>query len=299
MPIFNVVECPVCGGHDFQPFLVCTDFFVSGEEFAIKKCTGCGFKITDAVEDEEQIGRYYQSEEYVSHSDTTKGIVNKIYHRVRKIMLRRKRILVEKSTQAKRGRLLDVGTGTGYFLHTMKERGWQVAGTEKSSEARELVHNEFGIEVFPPENLFSFGNDAFDAITLWHVLEHVHRLNENMEAFFRLLKKSGKLIIALPNHASFDALHYKKHWAAWDVPRHIWHFTPRQMKMLAQKHGFRLIAIHTMPFDSFYVSILSERYKNSKAALLKGIFYGKVSWLQSLLKPGTCSSVIYVLEKNY
>ncbi len=298
MPKFIVQVCPVCGGKDFKPFLSCTDFFVSGEKFIIKECDSCGFKITKNIENEENIGRYYQSEKYISHSNTSKGLVNSVYHSVRKYMLGRKRHLVEKSTGLKKGQLLDVGTGTGFFLNEMKVHGWQVTGTEKSSDARDFAKKEFNLENLPSEGLFNLKSNSFDVITLWHVLEHIHRLNENMETFHRLLKAEGKLIIAVPNHDSADAKHYREYWAAYDVPRHIWHFAPEQMKLFGKKHGFKLESLHTMPFDSFYVSILSEKYKKSKLSLLKGIFYGKISWLNSIFNPGKCSSVIYVFQKG-
>jgi len=298
MSKFNVPQCPVCDGENFSAFLTCTDFFVSGEEFQIKQCDSCGFKITENIEDEENIGRYYQSENYISHSNTSKGLVNSVYHSVRKYMLGRKRILVEKVTGITKGHILDVGTGTGFFLNEMKEYGWQAAGTEKSSDARTFAKKEFNLDNLPSENLFTLKEKSFDAITLWHVLEHIHQLNENMETFSRLLNKDGKLIIAVPNHNSSDAQHYKEFWAAYDVPRHIWHFAPKQMKLFGEKHGFTLNSMHTMPFDSFYVSMLSEKYKKSKIALFKGIFYGKISWLKSIINPAKCSSVIYVFEKG-
>jgi 2-polyprenyl-3-methyl-5-hydroxy-6-metoxy-1,4-benzoquinol methylase len=298
MSKFNVIQCPVCGAKKFSPFLTCTDYFVSGEQFSIKQCASCGFKITENIEDEENIGRYYQSENYISHSNTSKGLVNSVYHSVRKYMLGRKRRLVEKVTSLKTGQILDVGTGTGFFLNEMKENGWQVTGTEKSSDARNFAKKEFNLENLPSENLFSLKDSSFDVITLWHVLEHIHLLNENMETFTRLLKPAGKLIIAIPNNDSSDAKHYKEFWAAYDVPRHIWHFAPKQMEQLGKKHGFKLSSLQTMPFDSFYVAMLSEKYKKSKLALFKGIFYGKISWLNSLFNPGKCSSVIYVFERN-
>jgi len=298
MPKFNVIKCPVCEGKSFETFLTCTDFFVSGEEFQIKKCNSCDFKITENIEDEDNIGRYYQSENYISHSNTSKGIVNSVYHSVRKYMLGRKRHLVEKTTGLRKGEILDVGTGTGFFLNEMKEYGWQVTGTEKSSDARDFAKKEFNLDNLPSEKLFALKEKSFDVITLWHVLEHVHQLNENMATFNNLLKNDGKLIVAVPNNDSLDAKHYKQFWAAYDVPRHIWHFAPKQMKLLAEKHGFKLNSLHTMPFDSFYVSMLSEKYKKSKLSLFKGIFYGKISWLNSVLNPSKCSSVIYVFEKN-
>jgi SAM-dependent methyltransferase len=211
-------------------------------------------------------------------------------------MLGRKRRLVEKATSLRTGQILDVGTGTGFFLNEMKANGWQVAGTEKSSDARDFAKKEFNLENFPSEKLFELKDNSFEVITLWHVLEHIHLINENMETFRRLLKEKGKLIIAVPNHESFDAKHYREFWAAFDVPRHIWHFSPRQMKQLGEKHGFKLASLHTMPFDSFYVAMLSEKYKKSKLALFKGIYFGKISWLNSILNPEKCSSVIYVFE---
>jgi len=298
MSKFNVLQCPVCDGNSFSPFLMCTDFFVSGEQFQIKQCSSCGFKITENIEDEENIGPYYQSENYISHSNTSKGVVNSIYHAVRKYMLGRKRRLVEKATSLKTGQILDVGTGTGFFLNEMKEKGWQVTGTEKSSDARDFAKKEFNLDNLSSEELFTLKEKSFDVITLWHVLEHIHLLNENMETFHRLLKENGKLLIAVPNHDSTDAKHYKEFWAAYDVPRHIWHFAPKQMKMLGEKHDFTLSLLHNMPFDSFYVSLLSEKYKKSKLALLKGIFYGKISWLKSIFNPVKCSSVIYVFERS-
>ena len=298
MSKFNVHQCPVCDGKTFSHFLTCTDFFVSGEEFEIKQCENCGFKITENIEDENNIGRYYQSEEYISHSNTSKGLVNSVYHSVRKYMLGRKRRLVEKVTGTRNGHILDVGTGTGFFLNEMKEYGWRITGTEKSEEARNFAKKEFNLNNLPTEDLFNLDSNSFDVITLWHVLEHIHQLKENMEAFQKLLKKDGKLIIAVPNHDSSDAKHYKQFWAAYDVPRHIWHFAPKQMKQFGEKYGFKLSSLHTMPFDSFYVSMLSEKYKKSKLALFNGIFHGKISWLKSLVNPAKCSSVIYVFEKN-
>jgi 2-polyprenyl-3-methyl-5-hydroxy-6-metoxy-1,4-benzoquinol methylase len=297
MPKFNVQLCPVCDGKSFSPFLTCTDFFVSGEEFRIKKCNSCGFKITENIEDEENIGSYYQSEKYISHSNTSKGLVNSVYHSVRKYMLGRKRRLVEKSTGLRKGEILDVGTGTGFFLNEMYENGWQVTGTEKSSDARDFAKKEFKLNNLPSEQIFALKDKSFDVITLWHVLEHIHQLNEIMATFNRLLKNDGKLIIAVPNNDSSDAKHYRDFWAAYDVPRHIWHFEPKQMKQLGEKHGFKLNSLHSMPFDSFYVSMLSEKYKKSKLALLKGILYGKISWLRSIFNSAKCSSVIYVFEK--
>ncbi len=297
MAKFNLEECPVCGENSFSLFLTCTDFFVSGEKFNIKNCNTCGFKITENIEDENNIDRYYQSEEYISHSNTSNGVINLIYHKVRNYMLGQKRKLVELAVGMQSGKILDIGAGTGFFLNEMRLNGWQVTGTEKSADARKFAQTEFNLAVNETEDLFQFENSMFDVITLWHVLEHIHRLSENMEAIVRLLKDDGKLVIAVPNHESYDAQHYEEFWAAYDVPRHIWHFAPSQMKSFGERYGLKLEKIKTMPFDSFYVSLLSEKYKKSTLKLVGGIFHGMISWLQSLVSPKVCSSVIYIFSK--
>ncbi len=294
---FNIEECPVCGENSFSLFLTCTDHLVSDEKFTIKNCNSCGFKITENIEDEESIGSYYQSEEYISHSNTSKGMVNMVYHRVRNYMLGQKSKLVETVSGMQNGKILDIGTGTGFFLNEMRKNNWQVAGTEKSPGARKFAKTEFNLDVNETEDLFQFENNSFNVITLWHVLEHIHRLSENMEAIVRLLKDDGKLIIAVPNHESYDAKHYEEFWAAYDVPRHIWHFAPAQMKTFGERYGLKLDKIKIMPFDSFYVSLLSEKHKNSTLKLMGGLFHGMISWLQSLVSPKVCSSVIYVFSK--
>lgn len=298
MPEFSIQQCPVCKSSKFSHFLTCTDFYVTGYQFSLKKCNSCSFIITENVEDEANIKKYYQSENYIAHSNTSKGFVNFLYHQVRKFMLVQKRKHVEKASGIKYGKLLDVGTGTGYFLKEMQRYGWSVNGTEKSSEARDFAEKAFNIEIHETEQLFQTNENSFDVVTLWHALEHIHRLDENMKAFKKVLKPKGKLIIAVPNPTSYDARHYHEFWAAYDVPRHIWHFGPDQMKQFGEKYGFKLIRSAPMPFDSFYVSILSEKYKNSRFAFIKGIFHGKISWFKSLVNKNRCSSVIYAFEKN-
>lgn len=291
-----VKYCPVCDSDDFSGFISSKDYFVTGQEFEIVSCRGCGLKITLNAPGEKDIERYYQSENYISHSDTSSGFMNMMYHRIRQYMLGRKRSLVEKETG--KGHLLDIGTGTGYFLHEMKSHGWEVSGTEKSAAARDFCLKEFGLEVHPAEELFRYRKESFDVITLWHVLEHIHDINENMKVFFRLLKPEGRLVIAVPNHTSLDATHYRDYWAAWDVPRHLWHFAPAQMEKFGIKHNFLLKKVHSMPFDSFYVSMLSEKYRKSHLAFIKGVVYGKVSLIQSMINPRKGSSVIYVFKKS-
>lgn len=203
------------------------------------------------------------------------------------------------------GTLLDVGAGTGYFLHHMQKHGWKVTGTEQNDSARAFALSEWEIPLLPEEALFDLPGRSFDIITLWHVLEHLDDPGKYLQKCAQLLKPGGFLFLALPNPASTDALHYRKFWAAWDVPRHLWHFSPSNLRQFTEKQGFLLKRTFRMPFDAFYVSILSEQYKKNKGGLsstdrflilLKGIFYGKISWIVSLFHPLKCSSVIYLLN---
>jgi len=285
--------CPVCGKQDFRTEFSVTDFFVSGEKFPVIRCLNCGFRLTGKAPGPGESGRYYQSESYISHSNTRKGMVNRLYHIVRRVMLKKKAEFVKKTTGLSIGTLLDIGAGTGHFLYVMQQSGWNVSGTEKDTKARKFSSEHWGIELLPDEGLFSLPDQSFDVITLWHVLEHLHSPLDYLKKASALLKPAGSLIIALPNPASFDAQHYREYWAAWDVPRHLWHFQPENIEKLALKAGFSLKRTKRMPFDAFYVSILSEKYRQSKAALLKGLFYGKLSWLLSLVSPRKCSSLIY------
>jgi 2-polyprenyl-3-methyl-5-hydroxy-6-metoxy-1,4-benzoquinol methylase len=292
----NEIICPVCGHSVSGMEMVCTDFFVSGDKFPILKCAACGFRITGSAPDAVSIGRYYQSEEYVSHSNTREGFTNRVYHMVRNIMLGRKHKLVVKSSGRLSGTLLDIGAGTGYFLQTMLGKGWEITGTEKSESARKFAAEKWGIQLLPEDGLGSLPENSFDAITLWHVMEHLHDLEKYWKKLAGLIHPEGRLIIALPNPASADAWHYREQWAAWDVPRHLWHFSPENIQQIAKKHGFILQSTFRMPFDAFYVSILSEKYKKSVFPVMKGLWIGTLSWFSSLLSIHKSSSLIYVFK---
>lgn len=297
MSKFTISICPVCGSSNFKSFLTCKDHYVSGEFFDIRECQGCGLKITNNIESEENADRYYESDDYISHSNTSKGFINNIYHLVRRYMLRNKRQLIEKMSRKKSGSLLDIGTGTGFFLNEMANHGWKVTGTEKNKNARNFAKNKFNININTPSDIKNFSEKQFDVITLWHVLEHIYNLNDYMEHLFRLMKDDGLLIIAVPNSNSYDARYYKNFWAAYDVPRHIWHFNTNQMKLLGEKHNLQLKGIKNMPFDTFYISILSEKYKKTKMPLIKGVITGKISWFLSLFDHKKCSSLIFIFKK--
>jgi predicted SAM-dependent methyltransferase len=162
------------------------------------------------------------------------------------------------------------------------------------------VASSKNIQLHDPSNLFSYDESSFDAITLWHVLEHLHDLHGYGDRFRKLLRLTGKLILAVPNYISHDATHYGSSWAAYDVPRHLYHFSPDAMTILLRDHGFSIKEIHPQWFDSFYVSLLSEQYKNGKSNLIKGGWEGLVSDINTMKKKENSSSLIYVaqIQKN-
>ena len=290
--------CPLCGGQSLKHALTCTDYYASGEEFEVVRCAHCGFMMTQQAPVESEIGSYYETPDYISHSDTRRGIMNQLYHAVRRYMLSRKAVLVERATRMKQGNLLDYGTGTGYFPHTMVGRGWHAKAIEKNAKAREFAHDHFSLEVEAEDALATYPDASFDVITLWHVMEHLEHLNEMWQSLSRLLKDRGVLVVAVPNPASKDAEMYREMWAAYDVPRHLWHFTPTTMTEFGSKHGFVLQEEHPMPFDAFYVSMLSEKYKKSRMPFLKGIWAGVIAWLSALRNKERSSSMIYVFRKK-
>lgn len=291
-------ECPLCTSEKISLNLVCKDHFISGENFELYKCTSCGFVFTQNHPDESAMPKYYESYDYISHSDTSKGLSNKLYRIVRRIMLRRKRYLIQKNTGLIKGTLLDIGCGTGYFGGAMKEAGWLVTGIEINEKARNHATSRFGFNVISPEEISSLSSGGFDCITLWHVLEHFHDPFKYFSDISNLLKNNGLCIVALPNCSSFDARHYGKFWAAYDVPRHLWHFEPSTFNLFLKKVGFRCEAIRNLPFDVFYISVLSEKYKGSGNFFIKGFVKGKLFFLQSLLRIKGSSSIIYLLRKS-
>lgn len=298
MDILNINTCPLCGGKHLEHAITCTDHYASGEQFNLYRCNDCGFIFTQDAPVETEIGRYYETPDYISHTDTRKGLMNRVYHRVRKYMLSRKAKLIKHTSGLSKGSLLDIGTGTGYFGNAMKERGWRVKAIEKNAKARAFAKEHFNLDVDAEDALDMYADASFDAITLWHVMEHLEHLDETWERLAALLKERGVLIVAVPNVSSYDAKKYGAWWAAYDVPRHLWHFSPSTMQQFGAKHGFKLAEQHPMPFDAFYVSMLTERYKGSRPAFLKGMWTGLLAWFSSLAKKERSSSMIYVFRKK-
>ena len=286
-------NCPVCGSQDFEPFISGTDFFLTGEAFTIIKCHVCGFRFTNPRPEAEDLGKYYESEEYISHSDSRKGLFASVYQLVRKYTLSRKLALISKYQQ--KGEILDIGCATGQFLNYMAEHGWDATGIEPDEKTRSRAIAEYGLKVFPEEQLNILEKSSFDIITMWHVLEHVSELNLRMNQLKDLLKPEGTLIIAVPNCNSYDAKIYGKFWAGYDLPRHLYHFAKEDMKLLLENHGFTIVNIMPMRFDAFYVSLLSEKYKSGKMRWLPALWNGFWSNMKSGEKNGH-SSLIYMIK---
>ena len=293
MIIYNA--CPCCNSENIVKALSAKDRTVSNEEFEIWQCNACTARFTQNVPDKNEIEKYYQSEDYISHSDTKKGFINSLYHRVRKRTLHSKRKTVEKFTKLSTGKVLDIGAGTGAFLSTMDKAGWNVTGIEPDETARENAKKLYGLSLQTPQELFNLPPQSFDAITMWHVLEHVHELHEYMDQLKKLLKPTGCLFVAVPNYTCYDEKVYKEFWAAYDVPRHLYHFSPRSITQLLLQHGLQLKDIKPMWYDSIYVSMLSEKYKSGKNNFLKAGWTGSVSNWRALFNKETCSSLIYII----
>lgn len=267
---------------------------VSGQEFGIFECTGCGFRVTLPRPSTIEIGDYYKSDKYVSHSNQSFGLMSIIYREVRKLALKGKYRLLKPYLKGER--VLDIGCGTGAFLSFMQKKGFDVTGVEPDADARRNALSFYNIHAEDEVFLSTCGAQQFDLITMWHVLEHVMDLPERIQTISHILKKDGLLCIAVPNFKSFDAHYYEKYWAAWDVPRHLWHFSPENISALFSKYGFELIIMHPMKYDAFYVSILSEKYRGKALSFLRGCIRGMISNWKA--KNGTYSSQIYLLRKK-
>lgn len=295
--IVHYIQCPVCEGTSIDPVLQVKDHSVSGKLFSVWECRDCSLRFTQDAPNESSISEYYRSENYISHTNTSKGFINQLYQAVRKRTLKQKRNLICKATGRANGILLDIGSGTGAFVNEMQAHGWNVTGLEPDEGARKVAKESFNSDLKNTDELFHLPENTFDAITLWHVLEHVHELQQYIEKFKSLLKKDGRLIIAVPNYTSFDASAYKEYWAAYDVPRHLYHFSPASMKTLIEKKGLKIIGFKPMWFDSFYVSFLSSQYKHGKTNWLSASWNAFISNIKALLNKKKCSSLIYIISK--
>ena len=296
MPLIHYTTCPICQSVELEPALQAVDHTVSHETFAIWQCRQCTLRFTQDVPDAASIGPYYRSEDYISHSNTNKGLVNQLYHLVRKQTLSDKYRLIASSTRKKQGKLLDIGAGTGAFVAYMQQNGWEVTGLEPDETAREHARTDHRVQLLDTDQLYQLPPDSFDAITLWHVMEHVHDLHPYVEQLKTLVRRNGRIFIAVPNYTSYDAGLYREAWAAYDVPRHLYHFSPEAMETLLEGHGLQVQYSQPMWYDAVYISMLSEKYRG-KGSVVRGVFNGFFSNIRAFVDKLTCSSLIYVVAK--
>lgn len=292
----HYTHCPICQQTEFAAIFNVIDQLVSRESFTILECRHCGCRLTQGAPDQTASTKYYQSTDYISHSNTSRGLINRIYQLVRKRTLLQKVKWVAQATGSSGGRVLDVGSGTGAFVATLRKSGWQADGLEPDPTARAVAQTDFGVSLLDIDQLSNLPAASFDAITLWHVLEHVHDLNGYMKQFHRLLKPAGHLLIALPNYTSWDARYFGKWWAAYDVPRHLYHFSPSAVRALSKQHGFDLAAVRPMRYDAFYIALLSHQHRVGSSRWLKSCWIGFYSNVYALFNRERDSSLVYVMR---
>lgn len=299
----HYITCTVCKNDNVERTLQTQDFSLTLETFDIYTCHKCKVLFTSPSPSKLEIAPYYDFPAYISHTDTKEGWMDKLYHKVKAHTLVQKTNWVQSLFTGHKGHILEVGAGTGAFAHAMLNKGWNVTALEPDEGSRQRALENYNLDLLPVEAMYSMPKKSFEVIVLWHVLEHVHELSVYMETFKDLLKTNGRLIIAVPNHTSYDAKFYKKFWAAYDVPRHLYHFSPISIDKLCHAHHMKVLTYKPMWFDSFYVSLLSEKYKQSGYfGLVRAFFIGCISNLKALSNAKKTSSIIYeikLLENTY
>ncbi|MCF6348305.1 MAG: class I SAM-dependent methyltransferase [Flavobacteriaceae bacterium] len=296
--------------NELKPYITCIDYTVSRETFSIFIDKESELLVTTPRPKDKDLGKYYESEDYISHSNSKKSLLNKVYQIVRSYTIKQKIKLINSFNETDK-KILDIGTGTGDFLVACKNSGWIVNGVEPNKDARVLANTKLQIDnhkIYKDveelklhschlERSRETALSTYDVITMWHVLEHVPNLTEYVSNLKQLLKPNGTLIIAVPNYKSFDAVHYKEYWAAFDVPRHLWHFSKTAIQKLFQQENMKVVKTLPMKFDSYYVSLLSEKYKTGNSNLLKSFFIGfKSNWKARASKE--YSSIIYIIKNS-
>lgn len=285
----QITKCNYCECDDLTSILKVTDHSVSKESFELLECFCCGLIHTNPQPEKNEIGRYYQSDAYVSHTDTKKGFINSLYHLARKWTLIKKNNLIKKYHI--KTSLLDIGCGTGYFAEFMKKEGFNVDVMEPDLDAAKQAEQKLHKKPF---SSLEEVTGKYKVITMWHVFEHVHDINATFDTLDKLLDKDGILVIAVPNPESPDAQLYKANWAAYDVPRHLYHYKKSVIKQIANRYEMKVNKIVPMKLDSYYISMLSEKYLGG--SILKAFWNGLVSNIKA--GNNNTSSLIYIIERK-
>lgn len=288
-------RCPYCQSETTDLHLKLKDYFLTQENFEIYRCPHCGLLFTWPRPDENVIGNYYKSDEYLSHNEHKKGLVPFIYNRVKRVNIENKFAIATVGTSGKR--MLDFGCGVGDFINFAKQHGYDVEATDVSEDARNAAAKKLGSPLPSPQKVFAMPDDSFDIITMWHVLEHIADLKSQVFHLDRLLSPEGRLVIALPDYLSYDAQHYQDKWAAYDVPRHLNHFDRKSLQNLFAETKLKLVDTKPLKWDAYYISMLSEKYRGASLSFVRGLIQGFKS-NRAARKSGEYSSIVYIFERR-
>jgi 2-polyprenyl-3-methyl-5-hydroxy-6-metoxy-1,4-benzoquinol methylase len=294
----NNISCPNCGSSDTKKHLETKDYFLTQDSFSIYECHGCKVLFTHPFPESDVLySKYYKSDDYLSHSKKSSDLLSATYRIAQKINIRIKLKLINSVNKSLENKILEVGSGIGDFLKACEKKRWKCFGIEPSDTARGVAKEFNDLTLY--SNINEIGEREFSVITMWHVLEHIANLKETVLKLKGLLSENGALIIAVPNHNSFDAKHYKQFWAGYDIPRHLYHFNKESLTSLMEQNGLKLIRVKSMVFDSFYVSVLSEKYKHNTFIIniLKALTIGLISNIKALFSRES-SSLIFVFRKS-
>ena len=292
-------NCPVCGQSEFESMYNLKDYKITQEQFSLQKCTNCSLVITLNPPDADQIGRYYESDDYLEHSNRKEDLFSKLFSLGRNFMFAYKKWIINKLGGNKT--VLDIGAGSGQFLNFMSQQGYEVTGIEMSERARKYAKENFSLDLNSSEYLFDDGlKEKYGIISLWHVMEHLYDLEKVINRLDELLEDDGHLVVALPNYKALEVSVYKKYWNGWDVPRHLWHFSPESLTQLFKKHNFKLKKMNMMPLDPFFNTLLTNKYRqrNSMFNIIRMLFIGGLSFLNGLINVRRASSIIYILARG-
>ena len=293
----DITICPICESSDSSIHLKSRNFRINEDPFDVKECNNCSLRYTSPLPSPEEIGKYYATDNYISHTGTKKGLINTLFHTVRFITLRQKQSLLKRISKGNKH--LDIGAGNGVFLSFMKDKGWDVSGIELDDSSRKAIEDKLDIKIAKTVQENN-ENEEYDIITMWHVLEHVYNLKTDIQFIKNKLKPNGSLVIAVPNCASYDEKRYQAFWSAYDLPIHLYHFRPQNIKDLFEQFDMEIVEMKPMKFDAYWISLESEKYKNgnknSLGVYLRGFWYGLISNLKA--NNGEYSSQIYILKKK-
>ena len=288
-------RCPYCQSDTTDLHLKLKDYFLTQEDFEIYRCPHCELLFTWPRPEESELGKYYKSDEYLSHNESKKGIMPFIYNRVKRVNISNKYKIATQGTSGKR--MLDFGCGVGDFILYAKQNGFDVCATDVTPTAREAASKKLGMNLPSPEEVLSMPDGSFDIITMWHVLEQISHLKSQIFHLNRLLVNGGRLVLALPDYLSYDAQHYQDKWAAYDVPRHLNHFDSKSLQNIFAGTPLHLVSTAPLKWDAYYISMLSEKYRGSSLAFAKGLIQGWKS-NRAARKSGEYSSMVYIFEKQ-